>query len=179
MIGFDNEGDIVTSRLMLRPLRIDDADEMVEVLADPALHQFTGGEPPTLDELRARYAAWIDGSGVAQELWLNWIVRRSADAIAVGAVQATVINPENGATALVAWTIGVPWQGQGYAAEAAEGLVGWLIDRGAESVVAHVHPDHQASSAVAARVGLRKTSEVCDGEVVWRRGQSVLPSQSV
>jgi RimJ/RimL family protein N-acetyltransferase len=75
--------------------------------------------------------------------------------------------------------IGGPWQGQGYAAEAAVALVDWLVDSGVESVVAHVHPDHHASSAVAARAGLRKSSEVCDGEVVWRRGRNLEPDQSV
>jgi len=166
---------IVTSRLVLRPLRVDDAEEMAIVLADPELHEFTGGEPATCDELRARYAIWVEGSGSPDELWLNWIVRRSAGSIAVGTVQATIVHPASvdgvdaDATALVAWTIGVPWQGQGYASEAAIGLVDWLIGRGIESVVAHVHPDHRASSAVAARAGLRETSEVCDGEVVWRR----------
>jgi RimJ/RimL family protein N-acetyltransferase len=169
MIGFD-DAIIVTSRLLLRPLRIDDADEMVEVLADPALHQFTGGEPASIDELRARYTAWTAGSGSPDELWLNWIVRRSADATAVGTVQATVMNPDVDATAFVAWTIGVPCQRQGYASEAAVGLVQWLSGNGIESVVAHVHADHQASAAVAASAGLRQTSEVADGEVVWRSG---------
>ena len=174
VIGFDDDATIETSRLVLRPLRVADADEMFDVLADPALHEFTGGEPATLDELRARYAAWVDGSGSPDELWLNWIVRRSADAIAVGSVQATIIqsdaDAETAALALVAWTIGVSWQGQRYGAEAAVALVEWLIGCGVESIVAHVHPDHHASSSVAARAGLRKTSEMSDGEVVWRRG---------
>ena len=37
---------IVTERLLLIPLRPEDADEMVDVLADPRLHQFIGGHPP-------------------------------------------------------------------------------------------------------------------------------------
>ena len=170
MIAADDDAVIVTSRLVLRPLQVADAEEMAVVLADPALHEFTGGEPATLDELRARYAVWVEGSGSPDELWLNWIVRRSSDAIAVGTVQATIVRPEADAMALVAWTIGVPWQGQGYAAEAGVGMVEWLIDRGIGTVVAHVHPDHRASSAVAARAGLRETADTSDGEVVWRRG---------
>ena len=42
------------ARLTLEPLRVDHAPAMVEVLADPALYEFTGGRPPTLDELTAR-----------------------------------------------------------------------------------------------------------------------------
>ncbi len=45
---------IATARLVLDPLRAEDADEMAQVLADPTLHEFIGGEPATRDELRAR-----------------------------------------------------------------------------------------------------------------------------
>ena len=169
MIGPDDDLVIVTSRLVLRPIRVDDAAEMVVVLADPGLHEFTGGQPATPDELHSRYADWVVGSGSPDELWLNWIVRRRSDEIAVGTLQATVEHPDAAAAAFVAWTIGVPWQRQGYATEAAVALVDWLVDRGIESIVAHVHPEHAASSAVAARAGLQRTSDSLDGEVVWRR----------
>jgi hypothetical protein len=53
---------IVAERLLLVPLRPEDADEMVDVLADPRLHQFIGGHPATLEELRARYATLTAGS---------------------------------------------------------------------------------------------------------------------
>ena len=176
MIALEGDALIATARLMLHPLQVADADEMVVVLADSTLHEFTGGEPATLDELRARYAAWVEGSGSPDEVWLNWIVRRRADAVAVGTVQATVMHPDADTVASVAWTIGVPWQGQGYAGEAAAGLVQWLVGLGIGTVEANVHPDHIASGAVAARAGLLQTSEVTDGELVWRL---VVPGQSV
>jgi RimJ/RimL family protein N-acetyltransferase len=159
---------IVTGRLLLSPLLIDDAKEMVEVLADPALHEFTGGEPVTLDELRDRYRSLVRGSGRDIEQWLNWIVRRRSDNAAVGTVQATVMNPDNEPVAFVAWTIGVNWQRHGYATEATVALVEWLADRGVDSIVAHIRPDHGASASVATRAGLRPTTDVVDGEVVWR-----------
>ncbi|MEO8266650.1 MAG: GNAT family N-acetyltransferase [Ilumatobacteraceae bacterium] len=159
---------IMSERLVLRPVRLEDADEMAVALGDPALHEFIGGQPATVEELRDRYAAWIRGSGSTDEVWLNWIVRLGADDVAIGAVQATIIDPEDTPTAAVAWTIGVPWQGHGFAGEAGVALVEWIVARGATSVVAHVHPDHRASAAVAARVGLRPTNVNVDGEVEWR-----------
>jgi RimJ/RimL family protein N-acetyltransferase len=167
---------IVTERLQLCPLRVADADEMVDVLADPALHEFTGGQPATLDELRDRYASWVRGSGSDSELWLNWIVRRVADSVPVGAMQATIENADTAPEAFVAWTIGAGWQRRGYASEATQGLVRWLITKEIGSVAAHIHPDHVASAKVAASAGLRRTTEVVDGEIVWRlmtRDQSV------
>lgn len=167
---------IVTDRLMLSPLQVDDAEEMVEVLADPALHKFTGGDPATIDELRARYQRLVLGSGRDGELWLNWIVRRRDDNAAIGTVQTTVTNPGTEPVAFVAWTIGTRWQRHGYATEATTALLDWLLERHIDSIVAHIHPHHTASATVATRTGLRPTTQSVDGEVVWRRPR---PDQSV
>jgi broad specificity phosphatase PhoE/RimJ/RimL family protein N-acetyltransferase len=160
-------GRITTPRLELSPLTVGDADEMVEVLADPALYVFVGGEPPSLDALRVRYARLVVGhSPDGEQEWLNWIVRDSGGH-AVGTVQATVVD--GGRRAEIAWVIGTPWQGRGYASEAAEALVGWLGARGARRVDAHVHPGHHASIRVAARTGLRPTDQFDDGERLYVR----------
>jgi RimJ/RimL family protein N-acetyltransferase len=164
---------IGTDRLDLRPLVVEDADQMVTVLADPELHRFTGGRPATLDELRRQYAGWVAGSGNDREQWLNWIVRLGAGGPAVGTVQATVVTAAEllpSTTAYVAWVIGTAWQSRGYAGEAARALVRHLLDAGVDDVVAHVNAEHVASAAVAARAGLRPTDQIADGEVVWRLG---------
>jgi RimJ/RimL family protein N-acetyltransferase len=160
---------LATPRLDLVPLEPGDADEMVGVLADPRLHVFVGGRPPTLEELRVRYARQAVGHAPdRRETWHNWIVRLRPSGDAVGFVQATV--DDAGGVADVAWLIGVRWQGRGYATEAARRLVAWLEDRGVQAITAHVHPDHAASAAVARAVGLEPTDELEDGERTWRRG---------
>ena len=61
----------------------------------------------------------------------------------------------------------MPWQGQGVAGEAAQAMVDWLRrDRGVD-VRACIHPEHAASAAIAARIGLAPSTERIDGEVVW------------
>ncbi|MFF1871296.1 GNAT family N-acetyltransferase [Kitasatospora herbaricolor] len=152
-----------TDRLDLLPLRPADAEEMALVLADPALHTFTGGEPDTLDTLRARYRRLSAGSPDPAVTWCNWILRLRADGRATGYVQATV----TAGTAEIAWVVGVPWQGRGLASEAARALVAWLRTQGVRTVVAHIHPGHEASAAVARAAGLGPTGEVQDGEVRW------------
>jgi RimJ/RimL family protein N-acetyltransferase len=163
---------ILTARLELVPLRVADADEMVGVLADPSLYLFIGGRPPSRDELVDRYAEQVVGrSADGAELWSNWVVRERPGGAATGFVQATITGDDGVRIAEVAWVIGVPWQGHGYATEAAGGLVHWLDAAGVRDIVAHVHPDHAASTAVAARIGLEPTDVVVDGERRWRRAQ--------
>lgn len=166
MSGVGENTTITTERLVLRSLRPEDADEMVEVLQDERLHEFIGGRPLSLDELRRRYRRLAVGrSADGQQTWLNWIVRlRSSDA-AVGTVQATV----TGRHAQIAWVVGVAWQRQGIAGEATIALVDWLERRGIDTVSANIHPRHVASQKVASRAGLLRSEEIVDGEQVWRR----------
>ena len=139
-------GDVVR----LEPLAVVHAEEMAGVLADPALYEFIGGEPPDAATLRERYARLVVGrSGDGLEEWLNWIVR-DPDGAAAGTVQATVT--EGGSHAEVAWVIGVPWQGRGYATDAARTLVRCTPRIGDDdahpglALLAQRRPDHASRS---------------------------------
>ena len=78
--------------------------------------------------------------------------------------------------------VGVAWQGQGIASEAARAVVGWLERRGVATITAHIHPDHHASATVASRAGLRPTGEYRDHggvrEHLWRRLVEAPPSSA-
>jgi alpha-ribazole phosphatase/probable phosphoglycerate mutase len=159
---------IITERLTLFPLKVTDADEMAKVLADPDLYTFTGGTPPTPATLRTRYATLATGhSPDDHQEWRNWIIRRHTDNRAIGTVQATITDHESRAE--IAWIIGVPWQGMGYATEAASALLTWLDTRNIPHVQAHIHPDHHASTTVATHLGLTPTPHIHDGERRWQR----------
>jgi RimJ/RimL family protein N-acetyltransferase len=157
---------ITTERLTLEPLRPEDADELTPVLDDVGLHEFIGGRPATLAELREHYTRLAAGSSKPDEVWLNWIVRRRADSQPVGTMQATLRDGRR--SALLAWVIGVQWQNQGFASEAALGLVEWLRAHGVLELSAHIHPEHAASAAVARRAGLEPTDREIGGERIWR-----------
>ena len=161
---------IPTARLELRPLRIEHAAEMAGVLSDPGLHTFTGGTPLDATALRTRYERLVAGSPDPAVAWCNWVVHATAERRLVGTVQATLSGPAAGRTAEVAWVMGTPWQGRGYATEAARALVAWLTARSVAQVIAHIHPRHQASAAVARAAGLVATGDRQDGEVRWRSG---------
>lgn len=164
----DQDTSIITERLTLTALSVEDADEMVNVLGDDRLHEFIGGRPATLDELRDRYRRLIAGPTAPGEVWLNWIVRSRHAGAAMGTVQASISQcPEGRSVAEAAWVIGIAYQGHGFASEAARSLVAWLLSRGIGEVTAHINPDHHASAIVGARAGLRPSDEKRDGESVW------------
>jgi RimJ/RimL family protein N-acetyltransferase len=160
---------ILTPRLELVPVTPDDADEMAEVFADECMYEFLGGGPPALEEWRAilaRVASARDAEEGSMTQQRNWTVRRRTDGTAGGMLQATFADA--GQTAEVAWAVGVPWQGQRFASEAARAMVTWLANRGVRTITCHIHPDHRASAAVAASAGLQPSGDYRDQEQLWR-----------
>src|SRR5690348_1040254 len=97
-------GQLETVRLVLRPVSATDASEAAVAFGDPALHEFTGGEPASVSALRERYANLeSQRSPDGAYAWLNWIARlRRTDRI-VATVQVTVDLTATAPPALLAW----------------------------------------------------------------------------
>lgn len=87
---------IRTHRCILEPQVEAHAAAMFEVLSDPAIYEFEGVPPPSLEKLAAGYRRKeTRTSPDGREKWLNWVVRLPDNELA-GYVQATVL--ESGAS---------------------------------------------------------------------------------
>ena len=157
-----------SDRFSLEPLSVGHAGEMVAALAPQDLYLFTGGEPPALHELQARYERQARGeSEDGSAGWLNWIIRPAGGGPAIGFIQATLVREKNGLVANLAWLVTASEQGRGVAVEAASAVVAWLPSIGTRGIKAFIHPDHTASARVAQRIGLVPTATLVDGEILW------------
>ncbi|MCM3556821.1 GNAT family N-acetyltransferase [Janibacter melonis] len=149
----------------IRPLRVEDAAAMVSVLSSAELYTHIGGTPPTEEQLSKLYAHQTVGhSPDGSQEWMNWIVL-TQEGEPVGYVQAS--RAVGSATAEIAWVIGAPWQGRGYASAAVALMLEELASRGIEEVVADIHPANKPSEGVARRIGMEATDQVVDGETRW------------
>ena len=170
--GWPSAEPIETARLILEPLRVAHSEEMAKLLADTSLYKFLGEQPATEDQLRSRYTRLVSGqSPDGQRGWLNWIVRDRERNDAVGTVQAETRHTGAMMSAELAWVIGARYQRKGYAREAASGLMTWLRQREFRVFIAHVHPDHTASMAVARYLRLEPTDVIFEGETRWARDE--------
>jgi RimJ/RimL family protein N-acetyltransferase len=165
---------IQTARLALMPVTAEETEELAPIFGDKRLYAFTGGEPGTIEELRKTFAQLAEDRAASVSAQLNWVVRRLVDRVAIGMLQA--VFSDGGRAAEIAWVVGVPWQGHGFASEAARAVVAWLEGQGVQQVTAWIRPGHHASEAVATRAGL----DAIDAhrvmrqhtEQLWRRQQS-------
>ncbi len=167
MIDWPPAEILTTRRLVLEPLSVAHAPAMVEVLRDDTLYVYTGGEAPTLEQLRRRYALQILGPPDLAQVWCNWIVKPKGGDAPVGFVQATLEANVTGLVASIAWLISPSHQNQGLATEATQAMCTWLRSQGVGGFVAYVHPGHGASMAVARGQRLHPTSVVEDSELRW------------
>ena len=112
-----------TARLQMEALEQRHAEELVVALDHAAVGEFIGGpDVTTVAALHHRIDGLLEGppAGSSDQRWLNFVVRRTADGIVLGRVEATVY----GKWAEIAYLFDPGAWGHGYATEA----VRWLID---------------------------------------------------
>lgn len=104
------ESDVVR----LEPQTAEHAQEMFEILSDPAIYEHENEPPPSVEWLRERFRALESRSSPdGTEHWLNWVVRQPSGLI--GYVQATV-GQDGRAT--IAYVLNSRYWGKGLASTA-------------------------------------------------------------
>lgn len=109
--------------LTLEPLRAAHAEEMFELLSDPAIYEYEEGPPPSVEWLRDRYRRLESRrSPDGTEHWLNWIIRL-ANGLVAGYVQASARTDGH---CHIAYVLGSRWWGRGLALQSAEAMIAEL-----------------------------------------------------
>jgi RimJ/RimL family protein N-acetyltransferase len=77
-------------RVVLEPQTVAHAEEMFQVLSDPAIYEYENAAPASAEWLRERYRKLeTRRSADGTEHWLNWVIRLPSREL-IGYVQATV-----------------------------------------------------------------------------------------
>lgn len=163
-MSVDAERTLSTARLALEPVLPRHADLLFDVLQDPSIYTFMPTEPPaSAVALRTRYEMLAERqSPDGSEVWLNWAVRVLATGEYAGTVQSTI---RADATALLAYELGAPHRGAGYATEACRAVLRELVDghRVAE-VLAYVDTRNERSIRLLERLGFERTARIPEAD---------------
>jgi RimJ/RimL family protein N-acetyltransferase len=163
-LGFYRTVALETPNLVLEPLTVAHADELLPHLADESLYTFVSQDPPpSLAWLRERYTRLERGrSPDGRELWLNWVIRPKSGE-AVGTVQATC-SPD--LTALIAYEIYTPFQRRGLATEAVAAMIDHLrSDVGMKRIGAFVDTRNERSWRLLERLGFKRQRRIENADV--------------
>jgi len=153
-IAADAEVRIETARLVLRAPADSDVEAIVAQLSDPVVSATTARIPHPFGPDDAM--GWIDKCRHEREAGegLALIIERRADRALVGA--AGIYLQTAVAPVILGYWIGRPYWRQGYATEAARGLLDHAFAALAiERVHASVYPGNPASMRVLAKLGFR------------------------
>lgn len=166
----ERAGDVVvTERLRLRLPVAADAAAAGEMLSDPEVMRFLGGEIVQPDDVPAVIAKWCrrwhdngvgpfvverhDGRFVGRTGLLVWDTRTWAP--------TTFVEAGEHAQAELGWAFARSQWGNGYATEAARGVRDWAREhRGIEHLISLIAPANAASRRVAQRLGATRSASV-------------------
>jgi RimJ/RimL family protein N-acetyltransferase len=145
---------LVTDRLVLRPLALDDLDALAPLHAEESFWRFPFGRGWTRDETRAfleRTVARYDDPGVAVSAV---VVRDTGDLAGWAGLSIPTFLPEILPAVEVGWRLGEAYRGHGFATEAGGAWVRYGFDALAlDAIVSIYEPANVASGAVMARLG--------------------------
>ena len=158
-----------TERLLLRPMRIDDAVAMAARRSDPDVARYQNWTTPyPLERAQTMVDEIVAMDGPTDGEWWMLTIADADDSTVLG--DLVVHLTWQGRTAEIGYTLARHAWGKGYAVEAATELVRYLFeDLEVRRIEAMLHPDNPASAMVLERAGLvfeghTKLSFWLDGE---------------
>jgi ribosomal-protein-alanine N-acetyltransferase len=151
-------GELTSERLVLRPLRESDLDELAAIYADPYAMAFLGG-PRTREDTRTRLG-WMIAAHRDQGFGL-WATTLRADGTLIGRCGILVQDVEGVREHEIAYTLGSRWWRHGYATEAAAAIRDHARSQlGLDRLISLIDPANTASQAVAKRIGMTHERDI-------------------
>jgi ribosomal-protein-alanine N-acetyltransferase len=147
--------EIPTKRLLLRDVAVEDEAALCALEAEPALYRYRDSSPPSKEEIGAFFRRTQDLLALdPRPAYLLAVILPTAGRL-IGVVTLTITNRALGQAEL-GYRLGTDFWGQGYAAEAAQGLVGFgFATLGLHRIYALCHPENSGSRQVMEKVGMR------------------------
>jgi len=177
---------LATQRLLLRLPVAGDASAAAELLTDPEVMRFLGGEVVPEERVGAVVEKWIwrwEENGIG-----FFVVESCEDGAFLGRIGLNVWDVRSWTHATLAaageyaqpelgWALVRSQWGRGYATEAALAVRDWAFkQRDIRRLISLIAPDNFASAAVARRLGASPTQQVklfdCGDAVVWEHPRS-------
>lgn len=159
-----------TERLTLRPLSLDDLDQIAGFVADPETMRYIGTGGPRTREQALGSLTWMIETFERQGFG-HFAVERKVDGVLVGRSGLNVWNPADWSiTRLdeadgpveieIAYLFGRQHWGQGFATEAATAVRDWALgELGFDRLIALIYPDNARSIGVAKNLGMEPEGE--------------------
>jgi RimJ/RimL family protein N-acetyltransferase len=164
---------IETERLCLRQYKDRDLADILAYSSDADFWLARNLDwPPTEEGVKAYWEAQRALDPGTDPQWLSLVVELKAARKAIGHVGIGVIKTGEHRQGTIGWLLGRPYQGQGFATEAARALLTVGFEQlGLHRITARTGKDNQRSWYLMERLGMRREAHFRESHVVqgvWR-----------
>lgn len=153
--------ELTTERLTLRPWRVDDAPDALEVYGHAEVARWLSPElarVPDLAAMRRLLAHWIaDGSRLAAPAG-RWAIQRTSDGRVIGGVILLPLPPGD-EDLEIGWQLHPDAWGHGYASEVTHALATWAFSQDVDEIFAVVRPGNARAAATVRHSGMQWVGE--------------------
>lgn len=146
---------IVSERVLLRTVRLDDAKSIYSYRSDAVINQYQGWIPKTLHDvenfIKNGLSATINFTGT----WYQLAIIEKKNQKLIGDIGIHFLDADFQVE--IGFTLDRHKQGKGYATEAVKALINYLFDElNKRRIIASIDPRNEKSVALVERLGFRK-----------------------
>ncbi|MFD2024496.1 GNAT family N-acetyltransferase [Promicromonospora aerolata] len=152
---------LTTDRLLLRGWSVDDDVAAHAVYGTPEVTRWLApamGQVPDQPAMRAMLHAWQEAQPKLTPPQGRWAVQRIDDETVIGGLAIRLLPPYE-VDLEVSWQLRPDAWGNGYATEAARGLITWAFTQSVEELFAVTRPNNTRAIAMAKRLGMEWVGE--------------------
>jgi RimJ/RimL family protein N-acetyltransferase len=153
--------DVSTERLILRPWRIEDAEQALGIYGDQEIARWLSpalGRVPDHASMRLVLEQWITEDSRLATPCGRWAITARQDGRVVGGAILLPLPP-GGEDLELGWQLRHDSWGHGYASEAGRALARWGFDHDEEEIFAVVRTTNSRAAATARRIGMEWVGE--------------------
>ncbi|MFZ5940356.1 MAG: GNAT family N-acetyltransferase [Bacteroidota bacterium] len=154
-----------TERLILRPITIDDRDEIFEYRRDKVSNRYQGWIPETIEDVEF-FIGKISPQINVPETWFQFVLIEKEAKKIIGDLGIHFIDAENRQVA-IGCTLNRDFQKKGYATEGLREVIDYLFTGlNKHRIIASIDPDNINSIMLVERIGFRKEAHFVESILV-------------
>jgi RimJ/RimL family protein N-acetyltransferase len=144
-----------TKRLIIRPIRIEDKNEVFEYRSDTATNKYQGWIPTTLFDVET-FIGKISKQINEPETWFQFVIIEKETQKIIGDLGIHFFDNEN-KQAEIGCTLNKNFQNKGYATESVKRVIDYLFkDLNKHRIITSIDPKNKNSIRLVERIGFRK-----------------------
>nr|WP_319570187.1 GNAT family protein [uncultured Draconibacterium sp.] len=154
-----------TERLIIRPITIDDKNEIFEYRRDKEVNKYQGWIPETIEDVEL-FIGKISEQINVPETWFQFVVVDKKTKKIVGDLGIHFIDLEN-KQAEIGCTLNKDFQNKGFATESLEKVIDYLFNElNKHRIITSIDPENKNSIRLVERIGFRKEAHFVESLLI-------------